>query len=110
MVAPAIEPRVIPETGMVAVVHVPVPVVAAINAGVVVAAAEVSTRIVGVAAKIAVGTLHVSAIPTDVHYARSVVHTHHRAPPVQTIANVHAAAVDRSDLSIGSDARRTTTS
>src|SRR5208282_4854280 len=110
MVAPAIESGVIPETGMVAVVHVAVPVVAAIDAGVVVAAAEVGTGIVSVTAKIAVGTLHISAMPADVHDARSVVHTDHRAPAVQTIANVHAAAVDRSNLSIGADARRTTTS
>ncbi len=110
MVAPAIESGVIPEPRMVAVVHVAVPVVSAIDAGVVVAAGEVGTRIISMAAKIAVGALHVSGIPARVHDARSVVHTHHRAPAVQTIANVHAAAVDRSNLSIGADAGRTTAS
>src|SRR5580693_7246549 len=109
MVAPAIESGVIPETGMEAVVHVTVPVVAAIDASVVVAVAEVGTRIIGMATKIAVGTLHVSAMRAEVHDARSVVHTHNRATAVQTIANVHAAAVDRSNLSVGTDARGTTT-
>src|ERR1700733_14372081 len=109
MVAPAIESGVIPETGMEAVVHVTVPVVAAIDAGVVVAVAEVGTRIIGMAAAIEVGTPHVSAMRADVHHARSVVHTHNRATAVQTIANVHAAAVDRSNLSVRTDARGTTT-
>src|SRR5208282_2094764 len=109
MVAPAIESWVIPETGMVAEVHMTVPVVAAIDAAIVMAVVEVRTRIIGMAAEIAVGTLHVSAMPARVHYARSVVHTHHRAPTVQSIANLHAVAVDRSNLSVGADARGTTT-
>src|SRR5580658_5736517 len=110
MEAPAIESWVIPETGMEAVVHMTVPVVAAIDAGVVVAAAKVRTRIISMAAKITVRTLHVSAaMGADVHHARSVMHPDHCAPAVQAIADVHAAAVDRSNLSVGTDARGTTT-
>ena len=109
MVTPAIESGVIKETGMETVVHVTVPVVAAVDAGVVVAVAEVSARIVGMAAAIKVGTLHVSAMRAGVYYARSIVHADYGAAAVQTIADVHAITIDRSNLSIGADARGTTT-
>jgi len=48
-------------------------------------------------------------VRAGVHHARSVVHTHHRAPAMQAIVNVHAVTVDRSNLSVGTDARGTTT-
>jgi hypothetical protein len=90
---------------MEAIVGVTLPVVAAINSGVVGAVAIVRARIVGMTVANDVGPLHVSAIPPCVHYTHSVMFTHHRAPTVDRVINVHAVVIHGTNLTIGADAR-----
>src|ERR1019366_7846929 len=53
--------------------------------------------------------LHVSAVPSRVHDVGSVVFAHNRAPAVDPMRNVHAAAINRTNLAIGTDARLSST-
>src|ERR1035441_4103008 len=63
----------------------------------------------GGAAAVAVAALHVSAVPSRVHDVGSVVFAHNRAPAVDPMLNVHAAAINRTNLAIGTDARLSST-
>src|SRR5271157_5250697 len=105
MVAPSIKPRMIPDPGIVAVVAMAAVVVAAIHSRPVAAVVIVSARIIGVPAPHHVGALHVSAIRSHVYDPHSVVHTHNRPAAVDSMLNVHPVPVDRTNLSIGTDAR-----
>ena len=53
-----------------------------------------------------VGMLHVTAVVPGVYDAYSIVFTHHRPPAVDAVLNVHAASIDRTNRSVGTDARR----
>jgi hypothetical protein len=52
-----------------------------------------------------VGSLHVAAVPGR-DDARSVALTHHCAPAADSVVNVHAIAIDGTNRSIGTNARR----
>jgi len=52
-----------------------------------------------------VGSLHVAAVPSRVHDARSVVFTHNPNPTVDPMLNVHSVSVDGADRSVGANAR-----
>src|ERR1700722_2799184 len=105
MITPGIKSRVEPETRMEAVVSMTVPVVGAINGGMVGTMVIVCARIVRMTTAADVGPLYVSATPSGVYHAHSIMFTHHRASAVEPMVNVYAAAIDRPNLSIGADAR-----
>src|SRR5208282_870706 len=104
VIGPPVKAGIVEGSRIVAVVVIAAVVVAAIHAGPVVAVVIVRARIIGVAAAVNVAALHVSAVPSRVHDARSVVFTHNRAPAVDPMLNVHAAAINRTNLAIGTDA------
>src|ERR1700678_2337181 len=106
MIAPCIKYWVIPNAGIVAIVGATAVEVAAIDAGPIDAVAVVCTRVIGMAATGYIGALHVSAVPAGVYDARSVVHTHNRAPAMHATVNLHAVAVDRANRSVATDVRR----
>src|ERR1017187_10378817 len=105
LIRPTVEARVVPEAGMPTVIGMAAVVVSAIDPGPIGAVVIVRTRIIGTAAARHVGMLHVAA-SAAVHDRRIVVYAHNRAIAMQTIVNLHSVAVDRADLPIRSNIRR----
>ena len=56
-----------------------------------------------------VGALHITAMPSRIHHAGAVVLTHHPAPTMDPMLDVHAVAVDGAHRSVSADARRSST-
>src|ERR1019366_3576395 len=109
VIGPPVEAGIVEGSRIVTVVVAAAVGVAAIHAAPVVAVVIVRARIIGVAAAVDVAALHVSAVPSRVHDVGSVVFAHNRAPAVDPMLNVHAAAINRTNLAIGTDARLSST-
>src|SRR3984885_13629774 len=109
MEAPSIKSRMVPNPWVIAVVHMSAPAIPAIKPYAVVPVAIESSRIIRVPAAGHVGALHIAAMPSHVHDARSVVFTHNPAPTTDAVLNVHAAAVDRTHRPVRTDIRVSST-
>jgi hypothetical protein len=105
MPAPSIKSRMVPNTWVVAIVHMSAPTVAAIKSNMIASTGVESPRVVGAPAAGHVGSLHVAAV-SGRDDAGSVALTHHCAAAADSVVNLHAIAIDGTNRSIGTNARR----